>query len=48
MENHLHVWALKKNIMPVLLDVLADMFVTCYKFLMLCFDFSKSYNDFCF
>ena len=48
MENQLQVWALKKNIRPVLLDTLAAMYVTCYMFLMHCFDFSKSFNDFSF
>ena len=36
------------GIRPVLLDTLADMFVTCNTsyVLMHCFDFNKSYNDF--
>ena len=42
------VMALKKAIRPVLVDTLAAMFVTCYMFLMKCFDFSKSNNDFSF
>ena len=46
MGKHLQVLALKKNIRPVFSDALVDMYVTCYKFLILCFDFSKSYNDF--
>ena len=46
MEKHLQVWALKKNIRPVLLDTLAAMHVTCNMFLMHCFGFSESYNDF--
>ena len=29
-----------KNISPVLLGTLAAMFVTCYMFLILCYDFS--------
>ena len=41
-------WALKKNIRPVMLDTLAAMYVTCNMFLMHCFDFSKSNNDFSF
>ena len=48
MEKHLQVWALKKNIRPVLLDTLAAMHVTCNMFLMYCFGFSESYNDFSF
>ena len=40
--------ALKKNIRPDMLDTLAAMYVTCYMFLMHCFDFSKSNNDFSF
>ena len=46
MEKQLQVWALKKNIRPVMLDTLAAMYVTCNMFLMHCFDFSKSNNDF--
>ena len=42
------VMFLKKNIRPVLLDTLAAMHVTCDKFLMHCFGFSESYNDFSF
>ena len=45
MEKQLQVWALKKNIRPVMLDTLAAMYVTCKMFLMHCFDFSKSNND---
>ena len=45
MEKQLQVWALKKNIKPVMLDTLAAMYVTCNMFLMHCFDFSKSNND---
>ena len=45
MEKQLQVWALKKNIMPVMLDTLAALYVTCNIFLMHCFDFSKSNND---
>ena len=45
MEKQLQVWALKKNIKPVLLDTLAAMYVTCNMFLMHCFDFSKLNND---
>ena len=37
MEKQLQVWALKKNIRPVLLDTLAAMYVTCNMFLMHCF-----------
>ena len=35
-------------IRPVLLDSLAAMSVTCYMFLILYIDSSKSYNDFSF
>ena len=35
-------------IRPVLLDSLAAMSVTCYMFVILSIDFSKSYNDFSF
>ena len=45
MEKQLQVWALKKNIKPVMLDTLAAMYVTCNMFLIHCFDFSKSNND---
>ena len=31
-----------KNISPVLLGALAAMFVTCYMFLILCYDFSPA------
>ena len=48
MEKQLQVWSLKKNIRPVLLETLAAMYVTCNVFLMHCFDFSKSNNDFSF
>ena len=47
-EKTLQVWALKKNIRSVLLDSLAALCMTCTMFLMHCFDFSKSYNDFSF
>ena len=40
--------SLKKNIWPVLLNTLAAMHVTCDMFLMYCFGFSESYNDFSF
>ena len=45
MEKQLQVWALKKNIRPVMFDTLAAMYVTCNMFLMHCFDSSKSNND---
>ena len=48
MEKQLQVWALKKNIRPVLVDTFAAMYLTCNMFLMHCFDFSKSNNDFSF
>ena len=48
MEKQLQVWALKKTFRPVLLDTLAAIYVTCNMFLMHCFDFSKSNNDFSF
>ena len=48
MEKQSQVWALKKNIRPVLVDTFAAMYVTCNMFLMHCFDFSKSNNDFSF
>ena len=35
MEKQLHVWALNKNIRPVLLDSLAAIYVTCT--ILLCF-----------
>ena len=38
----------KKNIRSVLLVPLAAMYLTLNMFLMHCFDFSKSYNDFSF
>ena len=48
MEKQLQVWALKKDIRPVLLDTLAAMYVTCNMFLVHSFDLSKSNNDFSF
>ena len=48
MEKQTQVWALKKKIGPVLPDTLAAMHVTCNIFLMHCFGFSESYNDFSF
>ena len=48
MEKQLQVWALKKTFRPVLLDTLAAIYVTCNMFMMHCFDFSKSNNDFSF
>ena len=30
------------------MDTLSAMYVTCFMFLILCFDFSKSFNDFSF
>ena len=48
MEKQLQVWALKKDIRYVLLDSLAAMYLTRTMFLMHCFDFSKSINDFSF
>ena len=48
MEKQLQVLALKKNIRPVLLDTLASIYVTCNMFLMYCFDFRTSNNDFSF
>ena len=48
MEKQLQVWALKKNTRPVMFDTLAAMYVTCNIFLVHCFDFSKSNNDFSF
>ena len=46
MEKQLQVWALKKNIRLVLLDTLAALHVTYSMFLMYCFGFRESYNDF--
>ena len=40
MGKHLQALALIKNTSPVLLGTLAAMFVTCYMFLILCFDLS--------
>ena len=34
--------------MSGLVDILAAMYVTCHKFMILCLDFSKSCNDFSF
>ena len=48
MEIQLQVWALKKNIRPVLLDTLAAMNMTSNVFLIHCFDFSKSKTVFSF
>ena len=38
----------KEEYQAVLLGTWATINVTCYMFLILMFDFSKSYNDFCF
>ena len=46
MDNHLQVKGLRRMIRPVLLDSLTTMSVTCYMFVILCIDSSKSYNDF--
>ena len=46
MDKHLQVQGLSRIIRPFLLDSLAAMSVTCYMFVILCFDSSKSYNDF--
>ena len=48
MNKHLQVQGLRRMIRPVLLDSLAAMSVTCYMFVILCIDSSKSYNDFSF
>ena len=48
MDKHLQVQGLRRMISPVLLDSLAAMSVTCYMFVILSIDSSKSYNDFSF
>ena len=48
MDKHLQVQGLRRMIRPVLLDSLAALSVTCYMFVILCIDSSKSYNDFSF
>ena len=48
MDRHLLVQGLRRMIRPVSLDSLAAMSVTCYMFVILCIDSSKSYNDFSF
>ena len=48
MDKHLQVQGLRRMIRPVLLDSLAAMSVTCYKFVILCIDSSQSFNDFSF
>ena len=48
MDKHLQDQGLRRMISSVLLDSLAAMSVTCYMFVILCFDSSKSYNDFSF
>ena len=48
MDKHLQVQGLRRMIRPVLLDSLAAMSVTCDMFVILCIDYSKSYNDFSF
>ena len=45
MDKHLQDQGLRRMISSVLLDSLAAMSVTCYMFVILCFDSSKSYND---
>ena len=42
MKKQLQVWALKKNIRPVLLDTLAAMYVTCNMFFMNCWILASS------
>ena len=46
MDKQLQVQGLRRMIRPVLLDSLAAMSVTCYMFVILSIDSSKSYNDF--
>ena len=48
MDKQLQVQGLRRMIRPVLLDSLAAMSVTCYMFVILSIDSSKSYNDFTF
>ena len=48
MDKQLQVQGLRRMIRPVLLDSLAAMSVTCYMFVILSIDSSKSYNDFSF
>ena len=48
MDKHLQVQGLRRMNRPVLLDSLAAMSVTCYMFMILSIDSSKSYNDFSF
>ena len=48
MDKHLQVQGLRRMIRPVLLDSLAAMSVTCYMFVILSIDSSKSCNDFSF
>ena len=48
MDKHLQVQGLRRMIMPVLLDSLAAMSVTCCMFVILCIDSRNSYNDFSF
>ena len=48
MDKHLQVQGLRRMIRPVSLDSLTAMSVTCYMFVILCIDSSKSYNDFSF
>ena len=48
MDKHLQVQGLRRMIRPVLLDSLAAMSVTCYLFVILSIDSSKSYNGFSF
>ena len=48
MDIQLQVQGLRRMIRPVLLDSLAAMSVTCYMFVILSIDSSKSYNDFSF
>ena len=48
MDKQLQVQGLRRMIRPVLLDSMAAMSVTCYMFVILSIDSSKSYNDFSF
>ena len=48
MEKQLQVLGPQEEYQAVMLDTLVAMYVTCNMFLMHCFDFSKSNNDFSF
>ena len=48
MGKYLKVWDLMRNPRHVLLAIIAAMYVTWHMSLIICLDYSKSYNEFSF